>query len=307
MLTLPATVMAYQQTTLYAKVAGYLKKLNVDKGDAVKEGDALADIEVPELLADEIKFKAEVDVAAVDYRRVEQAQAKAPDLVVPQSVDAAKGKLEVAKANLERNETLLRYARLTAPFSGVITRRWVDPGAFIPAAASGSTPQTAALLELMDFSRVRVQVPVPELEVPWITNGVPVRIRVEELPRRVFEGGITRYAHVLDDATKTMLAEVELPNPDRALRPGMYAIMQIAVERKPAALLLPVEAVLFEKNKASVFTEAGSKARKVAVKTGFNDGTSVEILEGLSEDQPVLLAGKQTLTDGQQITVKEAP
>jgi len=177
-ITLPATIAPYQQATLYAKVAGYLKSISVDKGDLVKQGQLLAEIEVPELLADQAKFAAEVQVAEVDYKRVQNAQKKAPDLVVPQTVDDAKAKFDVARANQERNETLLSFTKITAPFSGVITRRMVDPGAFIPAATSGSAAQTAALLTLMDFDTVRVQVAIPEPEVPFVKEGLPTKVTV---------------------------------------------------------------------------------------------------------------------------------
>src|SRR6266516_1216628 len=126
--TLPGEIKPYQQAILYAKVAGYLKTITVDKGDQVTEGKLLAEIEVPELIAERSRYKAEVDVAAIDYKRLSESQQKVPDLVVPQTVDDARGKLDVAKANLERTETLLNYARITAPFSGIITRRMVDPG-----------------------------------------------------------------------------------------------------------------------------------------------------------------------------------
>src|SRR2546425_4266220 len=152
--TLPGEIKAYQQATLYAKVAGYLKTITVDKGDRVKEGDLIADIEVPEMLADLARYKAEVEVAELDYKRLSESQKKASDLVVPQTVDEARGRLDIAKANLERTQTLLNYAKIIAPFSGVITRRMVDPGAFIPAATSSSAAQSAALLTLADFSTV---------------------------------------------------------------------------------------------------------------------------------------------------------
>ena len=278
----------------------------MDKGDQVKEGQLLAEIEVPELLADRVKYEAEVEVAATDYQRVTEAQAKAPDLVTPQTVDAARGKHLVAKANLERLETLLRYAKMLAPFSGTVTRRSVDPGAFIPAATASSAAQTAAVLTLMDFSRVRIQVAVPEPEVPFIKNGLPVQVTVGELPGRAFPGKVTRYSHALDEATKTMLTEIEIPNPEAELLPGMYASVKIAVQRKGEALLLPAESIVLEKNKASVFLVAESKARKVPVKTGFNDGISVEILEGLNPADRVVLLGKQALTDGQPVHVVES-
>ena len=304
-ITLPGEVKAYQQATLYAKVGGYLKKITVDKGDEVKEGDLLADIEVPEMLADLAKFKAEVEVAAVDYKRVSEAQKKAPDLVVPQTVDFAKAKYDIAKANLERTETLLSFARITAPFSGVVVKRMVDPGAFIPAATSGSAAQSAAILMLMDYSKVRVQVAVPEPEVPFIAKGIAVKVTVEELPARAYEGSVTRFAHALDEATKTMLAEVEIPNHKRELRPGMYALVKVVVERKTDAFVIPVEALVVEKVAAFVFTLVDNKAKKIPVKTGFNDGANVEIVGGANPDQPVILVGKQSLNDGQTVRVAE--
>src|SRR6266704_550070 len=106
-ITLPAEVRAFQQATLYAKVGGYVKTVAVDKGDAVKEGALLADIEVPELIADRAKLVAELAVAEIEYKRVAEAQKKSSDLVVPQAVDNAKSKFDIAKANLERTDTLL--------------------------------------------------------------------------------------------------------------------------------------------------------------------------------------------------------
>ena len=306
-ITLPTfRVLALQEATLYAKVSGYLKTLGVDKGDAVKEGQLLAEIEVPELLADEAQFRAESGVSRTNYERMAEARQRAPDLVVPQTVDDLRGQWEVAQAKLQRTRTLLQYARILAPFSGVITARFVDPGAFIPAATTGSTPQTAAMLTLMDYSRVRVQVFVPEPEVPLIKNGVPAKVMVEELPGRTFPGSVTRFAHALDPATKTMLTEIEIPNPTGELRPGAYASVQLEVERKQGALQVPVEALLVEKAGASVFAVAEGKAKKTPVKTGFNDGANVEIAEGINPDQAVILNGKQTLNDGQAVNAVEA-
>jgi membrane fusion protein (multidrug efflux system) len=304
--TLPGEIKAYQQATLYAKVAGYLKTISVDKGDVAKEGELLAEIEVPELLAERARWNAEVEVAAIDYKRLSESQKKAPDLVVPQTVDDAHGKLEIARANLERIETLLKYARIVAPFSGVITRRMVDPGAFIPAATSGSTAQNAAIVTLTDFNRVRLQVAVPEMEASLIAVEQPVKLSVEGLPGRIFEGKVTRFSYALDELSKTMLTEIELPNPKLELRPGMYAMVKIGIERKADALLVPVDALVMEKSGASVFLVAENKAKKTRVQTGFNDGTQVEIVSGLPPSQPVILVGKRALSDGQPVKVSEA-
>jgi membrane fusion protein (multidrug efflux system) len=305
--TLPTfRILPYQQATLYAKVSGYLKSLEVDKGDAVTEGQLLAEIEVPELLADEAQFQAETEVARLNHERVAKARQRAPDLVVPQTVDDLRGQWDVARARLQRTRALLQYARINAPFSGVITARFVDPGAFIPAATAGTPVQNTALVTLMDFSRLRVQVYVPEMEVPFIKAGVPVRVRIEELQGRTFSGSVTRFAYALDEATKTMLTEVELPNPGRDLRPGMYASVEIEVERKTDALLLPAAAVLTEKAGSFVFLVLDGKAKRVPVRTGWRDASNVEILEGVAAGQPVIVADKQPPTDGQSVVTAEA-
>ena len=304
--TLPGNVMAYQEATLYAKVAGYLKTINVDKGDSVKEGELLAEIEAPEMLADLIKAKAEAEAAQLDYKRVTDAQKKASDLVVPQTVDAAKAKSGVAVAGLQRIETLLSYAKITAPFSGVITKRWVDPGALIPAATSSSTSKSAAVVTLMDFSTVRIDVAIPDTEAPFIKKDLPVKVTVNELPGRTFQGTITRFSYALDESTKTMATEIEISNPDLALRPGMWAAVEIELQKKENALLIPAEALVIQKNKNSVFVVRDKKALKVALTTGFDDGVNVEILKGCGLNDAVIVAGKQSVTDGQKVQAIES-
>src|SRR5256712_5744494 len=290
-ITLPGNVLAYQAATLYAKVAGYLKSINVDKGDTVKEGDLLAEIEAPEMLADLVKAKAEAEAAQLDYKRVTEAQKKASDLVVPQTVDAAKAKSGVAVAGLQRIETLLSYARITAPFSGVITKRWVDPGALIPAATSSSAAKSAAVVTLMDFTTVRINVAIPDTEAPFVKKDLPVKVTVDELPGRTFQGAITRFSYALDESTKTMATEIEISNPDLALRPGMWASVEIELQKKVNALLGPAEALGTEKNKNSVFVVRDKKALKVALTTGFDDGVNVEILKGCGPGDAVIVAG----------------
>ena len=302
---LPGSILPNQQATLYAKISGYLQKITVDKGDVVKEGDLIAAIEAPELIADAAKFKADLDIAEIDFKRTAEAQQKAPDLVVLQSVDAAKAKYLAAKASLQRAETLSSFTKILAPFAGTITKRFVDPGAFIPAATAGATAQGAAIVTIMDFSVVRVQIAVPEPEVPRIKNGLPVQVIVDELPGKNFTGTITRYSHSLDEA-KTMLVEVDLPNAKSDLLPGMYATTKIGVEKKQNALLIPIEALVMEKVNAFAFVATGGKAKKIPIKIGFNDGTNVEVLNGLAPSDEVVLVGKRTIVDGQPLTTTEA-
>lgn len=305
-ISLPAQIKPLREATLYAKVTGYLKTLAVDKGDEVSEGMLLAEIEVPELAADAAKYKAEVELANLEYQRVGDARKKAPDLVVPLSVDTARSRAEVARANLERAETLLAFTKISAPFAGIVTRRYVDPGAFVPAATSGS-PQNAALITLVDFKTVRVQVAVPESEAALVQKGQGVKVTVEGLRGKVFPGQITRYAYALDPQTRTMLAEVELANPALELRPGMYATARIGIETKPGVLLAPAEAIVSEKASSFVYTLADqTKARKTPVKVGFADGERTEIVSGLAASQAVLVPLKGPLADGQPVKVLEA-
>lgn len=228
-ITLPAQIKAYQEATLTAKVAGYLRAIPVDKGDRVKAGELIADIEVPELVADRAQYQAQVEVARLDYDRMQQAIKSAPDLVTPQNLDAARGKLQVAQAQLDRVNTLLRYARITAPFAGTITARYVDPGAFIPV-PSNSDQKSAAVVSLMNFTKVRVQIPVPEDEALAVAKGTPATFTVQSLPGKRFRAPVTRVSYALEQGTKTMLAEIEMDNPGELLRPGMYATVQLQVK-----------------------------------------------------------------------------
>jgi membrane fusion protein, multidrug efflux system len=318
--TLPGTIKANQQATLYAKVAGYLKSLSVDKGDRVQTGQSLGEIEAPELLADVARFRAElvraeseVKVAELESGRLGKAQKQAPDLILPQALDTSEGRLAMAKAgvgmaraNLDRTDTLLGYAKITAPFAGIVTARFVDPGAFIPSATSGSAAQTAAIVTIADFNTVRAQVALPETEAALAQVGQPVKLAVEGLPEKSFAGSISRMSYALDDASRTMLVEADLPNADLTLRPGMYASVKVGVEKHTDAMLIPVEALVMEKVNAFAFIVDGGKAKKTAIKIGFNDGVKVEVMSGLKGDEAVILVGKMALADGAPVNATEA-
>lgn len=331
---LPAVVRADQETVLYAKVTGYVKVINVDIGDAVKKDQLLAVLEAPELAAERARYQAELakakadqkkavaetTAAEIEFKRLQAASQKSPDLVVAQQVDDSKARRDVAKATegmviaeqnvasakIKQTETLLAYAQITAPYAGVITKRWVDTGALVPAATASSSPVSSAVVTLADFSKVRVRVAVPQTEVPNIKNGIPAVITVDELPGRTFTGQVTRYAYALDDATKTMMAEVEIPNGDNALRPGMFSSVKLSVQTHTDTLTVPADALVVEKTKTSVFIVEGGKAKKVAVKVGFDDGKNTEVLDGLTPQQAVIVGGKQGLNDGDAVNATEA-
>ena len=297
-IVLPAQVIPFQQATLYAKVSGYLKSISVDKGDKVVAGAVLARIEIPELAAARARQEAELRAASADYARLQQALAKTPDLVVPDTVDQARGRFEVARASLSESETLLGYATIAAPFTGVITQRYVDPGALIQANNASS-----AIVSLMDFSTVRLQVAVPEIEAARVAVGQPVSVTTDNLPGRQFDGKVTRFTYALDVQNRTMLAEAILGNPDLALRPGMLVTVRLGIERKEHATLMPADALVSERTNTFVYTVEGNKAVRHAIKAGFNDGNSVEVVDGLKRDDVIILAGKLKLNDGQPVRV----
>ncbi|WP_414662537.1 efflux RND transporter periplasmic adaptor subunit [Horticoccus sp. 23ND18S-11] len=303
--TLPGTLRANQQVTLHAKVAGYLKSIAVDKGDTVKAGQLLAEIEMPELVAERAKFDAELRIAKLESERLVAARAKAPDLITPAATDTAESRLALAQAGLAHYETLLRYSKISAPFDGVVTMRYVDPGAFVPAATASSNPTAAAIVTVMDYSTIRVRVPVPEIESARIQVGQPVIVTTDSLPGRMVRGTVTRSSGALDEATRSLLVEADVPNADGTLRPGMYVLARIGVEKHTGALLVPAAALVREKAAGFLFTLVDGKAVRGPVKYGFNDGTNVEILDGLAESARVIIPGKAALVSGQAVTATE--
>lgn len=310
-IALPSTLAPWQQAALFAKVTGYIKKIDVDKGDTVKAGQAIAEIEVPELEADLTRYEAELaalkptyDFAKLEYERLVTARKNSSDLILPQMVDKSKSDLDKAKAefdiveaNARRARVMLGYAKITAPFDGIITARSVDPGALVNAGSS-------RVVDIVDAATIRLQIPVTELESSLVQPGKPVKAAIDAIGPTPVDAKISRIAYALDPATRTMLAEADLKNADLKLRPGMYAMAKIAVERHDNAMLIPVTGLVMEKTNAFVFRHVAGKALKTAVTIGFNDGTNVEVISGLDKDAVVLLPGKITLTPDQPVAAK---
>jgi len=295
-ISLPANFAPWQQVALKARVAGYVEKITVDKGDVVTAGQHLIEIEVPELKADLIGHRAEVSAAEIEVKRLHEARAKSPDLILPQAVDDAEAKLAIAKAGMERTNALIDLAQIKAPFAGTITDRRFDPGAF--AAAGGDM-----LLEVTDVSTLRLQVPVVEVETGFLKSGLQVEAKVDALAGSVVKGTLSRLTGTLDPGTRTMLIEADFKNTDGKLRPGMFATARIAVEQHDNATIIPVAGLVKEKANSFVFKHVDGKAVKTAVKPGFNDSLNVEVPELKAEDV-ILLPGTTAITDKQDVTVK---
>ncbi len=308
---LPSTLAPWQQAVLYAKVTGFVTKIAVDKGDAVKTGQIIAEIEVPELETDLVKYEAEsvalkpaLGFAQQEYDRLIKAQKSSPDLILPQMLEKAKSELDKAKAafdvveaSAKRARVMLGYAKITAPFDGIITARHVDTGALVNAS-------TSKVVEIMDASTIRLQIPVTELETALVQKDKPVKAAIEALGPTPVEATISRIAYALDPATRTMLAEADLKNADLKLRPGMYAMAKIAVDKHDNALLIPAAGLVMEKTAAFAFKHHDGKAMKTAITIGFNDGTNVEVLTGLTAGDEIFLPGTTALADKQAVSAK---
>jgi membrane fusion protein, multidrug efflux system len=298
-ITLPGDLVGYYQATLFAKVTGYLKSIAVDKGDWVKSGQVLAVIEVPELDQRLARAKADMEVQRVTYDRLNKVWKSDPRLVAREDVDIAQGKYLQAKATMDELEAMVSYTRIVAPFDGVITARFVDPGALIkaggelsiatpdqgsPNPGAGATP----VLGLAMIDTMRTYVYVPQDAVGPIRRGTPAKLTVHNLPGHIYDGAVTRYANSLDLGTRTMLTEIDLKNPKRELYPGMYADVTLYLEQHRDALELPESAIGESPEGKYVIVAQDGKLRKQPVTVGINSGKRVEIVDGLSGREDVV-------------------
>ena len=299
--TIPATLQPNQSTTLHARVPGHIKSIAVDVGDRVKAGQVIAVLEVPEIEADIISARTAREVAATMFQRLTMASEKAAGLVLPQTLDEAEGRLKMADAALKRQEVLLGYATITAPFDGVITARHADLGAYIPV---GGTGTAGAIVTVADLSVLRAQIPVPEAEARFIKTGTLARM-ITNAADKPWQGTVARSAQTINDRSATMDVQVDVPNAEGKWIDGAYVKVQLAAETRTDALLAPANAVLIEKVSSSVYLFRDGKAVKTPVTIGFNDGQQIEILTGLQGGEALIVLTGITLTDGQSVSVKK--
>jgi membrane fusion protein (multidrug efflux system) len=315
-LTLPGDLAGYYQSTLYAKVTGYLKTISVDKGDWVKTGQVLADIEVPELKQRLERARADMEVQKITYDRLQEVWKSDSRLIARQDVDVAAGKYQEAKAQLDELSALEDYTKIVAPFDGVITARFVDPGALIRASGgsggSNAEPgagenQSAVLSEAM-ISQMRIYVYAPQGVIGFIQRGTPAQLTVQDFPGRVFNGTVTRFANSLDLATRTMQTEVDIANPKHELYPGMYANVTLQLEVHPEAIQVRDSSVATGPDGSYVYVVRAGVLDRIPVTTGIRSGTAVEIVSGLKGGEAVVAALDPGLTDGQVVkTILERP
>ena len=297
-IALPANVSPLYQTTLYAKVSGYLKWIGPDKGDHVKKDQIVAIIDAPEVEEQYQQAAADYKIRKITFDRLRNVWKESPDVIAKQDVDVAEAAYEGARTLMQQRAVLRDYTKVRAPYDGTITARFADPGALIQVATSSATT-AMPLFTIMDLNTVRIYANVPQDDSPWIEPGkTHATVTVRELPDRSFGGTITRSTLALDPSTRSLLVEVDLPNPDHALRPGTYVEMAINLREIPNALVLPPQAVNSGPKGKFVFIIEQGKAKPVPVHTGITDGKWIEITKGLQGDEDVVVVGKRTLLDG---------
>lgn len=301
-LTLPANISPWYQATLYGKVSGYLKWIGFDKGDSVKKGQLLAVLDAPEIEDQYQQAEADYSIKKLTAERLFGVWREKPDVIAKQDVDVALAAADAAKHLMDNRRTLLEYTKVYAPFNGVITARFADPGALIQA-ATGSATQAVPLFTIMDMDTVRIYVSVPQEAAHLAKPGVAAALTVRERPGEDFQASITRTTEALDPATRTLLVEIDVPNKDRKLQPGTFVNVTLYLQQHPNALAIPPAALVPSKNgkEKSVFIIDQGKAKLVPIKTGIDDGVWVEVVDGLTGDEDVVVVGKGGLGDGQVV------
>jgi RND family efflux transporter MFP subunit len=346
-LILSAEFRPFQEVDVMAKVAGYVKEINVDIGTHVSQNAILATLEVPEIQDDVAKAKAAVaaaeanidsaqasvqraeagsNIASLSFRRVSDVAKRDQGLVPRQDIDVAQAKQLEAAAQLasassalksaeqmkmqalsdySRAEAMLQYATIRAPFTGVVTKRYANTGSMIQAGISSQT-QAMPVVRLAQNNLLRLVLPVPVNAVADIRDGLAVDVEVTNTGRKL-QGKIARYADSLQMSTRTMDTEVDVPNPDGSLVPGMYAEVHLHLADHPAALSVPIDAVDgLGTSVQQAYVVRDGIVHLVAVTVGLQTANRVEILSGLRNGDKVVVGRHTGLSDGERVDAQPA-
>lgn len=314
---IPAEFRPYVEVELHAKVSGYVDQMKVDFGDLVKSNQLLATLEVPELhdqlhnaIAVQQKAEADYTNAHLIYTRLLEVSKKNPNLVAQQDLDTAQAKdgstfsaIAAAKADVERYQTLVKYTQITAPFDGVVTHRYADPGALIQAGTSSDT-QSMPLVRVSDNYLLRLDFPVSVDYVRDVHVGQPIQVRVDSLRGKMFAGKVTRFTDKVTLDTRTMIVEIEVPNPDLEIVPGMYAYLDLQVQRHPHALAVPVGAIGKTANPTVYVVNSDSVIEDRPVTLGLETPDRYEITSGVKEGELVMIGSRALVHPGQKVETK---
>jgi RND family efflux transporter MFP subunit len=325
----PGSTLAFNSADIFARASGYIFTRKVDIGDRVKQGDLLAELAVPEL-DDQIsqneatrnQLQAALDQAQANLKLAQVTWDRDRPLVGEgwatqqqgtvdvQTLKADDAAVSVARANVVAQENLLKtlrqdrnYALVTAPFNGVITQRNVDIGSLVQGNANTGTD----MFTIMNDDVLRIQLYVPQDQAFGVTPGVEAVVRVPEMPGREFPGTVTRIADALQPGTRTLLTEVDVPNPDHALPAGVYCTVELKIPRKTPSLIVPSAAIVFNADGLSVMVVEDGVARVRRVTESRDFGTTVELSAGVKDGDQVILNPPVDLTDGHKVAVRQGP
>ncbi len=297
-LGLPGEVRAWSQATLYSKVAGYVREVLVDKGTRVKKGELLARLESPETDQQVLGARADVQLKAVQAERARKLRPQG--FIAQQDLDNAESALQVSRATLQQLLALQSYEQVRAPFDGVVTARYVDPGALV-AAGTASNQAVQPLFDLADMRTVRVQVYVGQDDAADIHPDSPVSISLPDDPSHPIEAKVTRTAQGIDARTRTMLVEMVVPNEPVRLYPGSYVNVKIRFPGRRTPVV-PGEALAWRGDSLYVAKlETDSRIRLIKIQPGEDDGRRVQVLSGLQGGEQVVLNPSAELSDGDRV------
>ena len=320
--SLPATTTAFEAANIFARTSGYIEKRYVDIGDRVKVGDLLAEITAPELDHQIVQAKATLAQNEASLRQTQASRdladvtngrdsklVKQGWLTLQQgdndrlTLAAQQAAVEVAQSNIAAQEAQVRvleqekaYQRVVAPFDGVITQRNIDNGSLVQS-------QSTFMFTLMHPDVIRTQVYVPQDEAFGVGPGVEAVVSVPEIPDRTFPGKVTRIATALQPASRTLLTEVDVPNPDGALSPGIYCTVELFIPRRTPSMIIPADAVVFDENgqHVAVVKNATVHLQKIVVARDF--GTQVEVHDAVKPRDQVILNPMVILAEGSKVAV----
>jgi len=285
-----------QQVNIFSKVSGNLEKVYADMGTYVQKGQLLAQIDTTEIYQQFQQMSATYQNAKLTFQRNNDLSEQ--NLIAKQDLDNAEAAMKVAGANFEAAKIRLDYARITAPFSGFITKRFLDPGALV-------TSNNATMFTLMDLNSMKIIVNVLEKDIPLIKIGKKGIITVDAFPGKEFHGTIARLSEAVDLSTRTMAVEIDIPNSDRLLKPGMFASVKLVVEERRNALTIPTQAILRDDKGYFVFIVNNKSAQRVAVLPGTEQDTRTEVLSGLTGNENIITTGQQFVKDSGQIIIQQ--
>ena len=299
--SLPAEVRADRRAVLYAKVSGYVKKVLVDRGDRVKEGQQLAVLESPDLDQQVAAAEAEVTLRRQQLQRALRLVGRS---VSQNEREQAEEAVKVAEAALVRARVMKGYEVLRAPFDGTVTARYADPGALLPA-ATGSTSSAQPMVEIAQLDKLRIALQLGQEDAARVRVGDPVTLQ-PDAGAPPLTARISRLSQSLDLRTRTMLCEIDLTNPPPGLYPGAFVQTSITLRGSPRPLI-PTDALISQAGKMFVATVQDARVKFQPVKLGSDDGTTVEVLDGLHGGEYIALNLGTDVADGSPVRAQETP